>query len=267
MNSPLIEAVLVVLREVLEFALLVGILLAAGAQCRARGRWLPAALLAGGVGAWGCMRCMGVISAWFDGVGYELVNAGLQMLVYGLLLGVIGVRVGRAARSGIVFTWLAAFATASAVTREGAEILLYLSAFQGRPQAVPDLLLGAALGVGVGFSAGALLYYLLRGLPQRLAEPATVLLLALVGAGMWSQASALLVQADWLPSQAPLWDTSAALPENSLPGQLLYALLGYEATPGPWQVGLSAGALGLALLTAAAAARLRPHLHGARHHA
>ena len=76
---------------------------------------------------------------------------------------------------------------------------------------------------------------------------------------------ALLVQADWLPSQAPLWDTSAALPENSPPGQLLYALLGYEATPGPWQVGLSAGALGLALLTAAAAARTAIFRLGALH--
>lgn len=264
MNTPLIEAVLVVLREVLEFALLVGILLAAGAQGRARGRWLPAALLVGLAGAWGYMRSMGAISAWFDGVGYELVNAGLQILVYGLLLGVIGVRVGRPARSGIAFTWLAAVATASAVTREGAEILLYLSAFQGRPQAVPDLLLGAVLGGGVGFSAGALLYYLLRGLPQRLAGRVTVLLLALVGAGMWSQASALLIQADWLPSHAPLWDSSAVLPENSLPGQLLYALMGYEATPGPWQVALTAVALGLALLTAMAAAWLCRH-PGARH--
>lgn len=258
MNTPLIEAVLVVLREVLEFALLVGILLAAGAQAGARGRWLPAALLGGLAGAWAYMRSMGAISAWFDGVGYELVNAGLQVLVYGLLLGVIGLLARHPGRSPAAFGWLAAVAVASAITREGSEILLYLSAFRGRPQAVPDLLLGAALGVGVGFSAGALLYYLLRGLPRRLARPVTVLLLALVGAGVGSQASALLIQADWLPSHAALWDSSAALPENSLPGQLLYALLGYEATPGPWQVGLTAAALGLALLTAAAAAWLVP---------
>lgn len=266
MNTPLIEAVLVVLREVLEFALLVGILLAAGAQAGARGRWLPAALLAGTAGAWGYMRCMGSISGWFDGVGYELVNAGLQILVYGLLLGVIGLLARCPGRTPGAFGWLAAGAIVSAITREGSEILLYLSAFEGRPQAVPDLLLGAVLGGGVGFSAGALLYYLLRGLPQRWAGRVTVLLLALVGAGMWSQASALLIQADWLPAHAPLWDSSAVLPENSLPGQVLYALLGYEATPGPWQVALTAVALGLALLTATAGTWLRVHPHGDRDH-
>lgn len=259
MNTPLIEAVLVVLREVLEFAPLVGVLLAAGAQAGVRGRWLPVALGIGLAGAWGYMRCMGAVSAWFDGVGYELVNAGLQILVYALLLGVIGVLARQPARAPDVFGWLAMGAIASAVTREGAEILLYLSAFQGRPQAVPDLLLGALLGLGVGFSTGALLYYLLRGLPRRLAGRATVLLLAVVGAGLWSQASALLTQADWLPAHAPLWDTAAVVPEDTLLGQFLYALLGYEATPGPWQVGLAAAALALALLTAALAARWCTH--------
>jgi high-affinity iron transporter len=218
MNSPLIEAVLVVLREVLEFALLIGILLAAGAEAGARGRWLPAALLAGFAGAGVYVLAMGSVGSWFDGVGYEVINAALQILVYALLLGIIGL-LARHRERPPAFGWLAGMAAASAVTREGSEVLLYLSAFQGRPQALGDLLL------------------------------------ALAGAGMWSQASALLLQADWLPAHAPLWDTSAVLPESSLPGQLLYALIGYEATPGPWQVGLSAASLLLALAVAGFAAR------------
>lgn len=261
MNTPLIEAVLVVLREVLEFSLLVGVVLAAGAQVGVRGRWLPAALVTGWVGAWVYLRAMGVVAAWFDGVGYEVLNAGLQIFVYLLLLAIIGLLAGRRVRPAPAFGWLAGCACASAVTREGSEILLYLSAFQGRPQALGDLLLGATLGVGVGFSSGALLYYLLRGLPRPIARSATLALLALVGAGMWSQASTLLVQADWLPARAPLWDSSAWVSEGSLGGQLLYVLLGYEATPGPWQVGLAAASLALAGAVAGVAAhrfRSRP---------
>ena len=72
---------------------------------------------------------------------------------------------------------------------------------------------------------------------------------------MWAQASALLTQADWLPATAPLWDTSAVVPQGSMLGQLLYALIGYEATPGPWQVGLAATSLLLALTVAAIAGR------------
>jgi high-affinity iron transporter len=62
--------------------------------------------------------------------------------------------------------------------------------------------------------------------------------LAIVAAGLAGQAAQLLIQADWLPAQNALWDTSAWLPEDSLAGQLLYALLGYEATPTPLQAGI-----------------------------
>jgi high-affinity iron transporter len=66
---------------------------------------------------------------------------------------------------------------------------------------------------------------------------------------MCAQAVQLLVQADWLTSAGPAWDTSWLVPEASLPGQLLYALVGYEAAP---SVVVAAGyGVGLAILTAA----------------
>lgn len=255
MTAPLIDSVVVVLREGLEFALLVGVLLAAGAHTGQAGRWLRAAVPAGLAGAAAFAAAMRPLSEWFGGVGYELANATLHIVVYGLLLGCIALLAGHRHRSSAPFAWLAGCATAVAMTREVSEILLYLSAFVGRPQAQPDLLLGSLLGAGVGFSLGALLYYLLRELPARIGRPVLLVLLALVGGGMWSQATALLVQADWLPARAPLWDSSAWLPEGSLPGQLLYALIGYEATPGPWQVGLTAASVTLALALAAVVAR------------
>jgi high-affinity iron transporter len=58
-----------------------------------------------------------------------------------------------------------------------------------------------------------------------------VLFMSLFAGNMLSQATLLLTQADWLPSSPALWDTSAWLPENTLSGQLLYAFIGYEATP------------------------------------
>jgi high-affinity iron transporter len=56
-------------------------------------------------------------------------------------------------------------------------------------------------------------------------------LLALISAAMLSDAVNMLTQADWLPARHYLWDSSSWLAEDSLMGQLLYALLGYEATP------------------------------------
>ena len=52
---------------------------------------------------------------------------------------------------------------------------------------------------------------------------------------MLLQAGKMLIQADILPD-GQLWDSSALLSEESLSGQLLYALAGYEATPAPAQL-------------------------------
>lgn len=250
MNSLLLDSVVVVLREVLEFALLVSVLLVASRCAALRARWLLYAMLAGlaGAGLYGVR--LRAVSTWFDGVGYEVVNAGLQILVYVLIVAAIGlwVRARRhASPPAQALPWAMAGAVALAVTREGSEILLYFTALMGQPRAMPDLLIGSVLGIGVGFSIGALLYYLLLGFRREVTFVLTVVLLALVGGGMWSQATMLLVQADWLPALQPVWDSSEWLPEGSLIGQLLYALIGYEATPGPWQVFLYGASILLAL--------------------
>ena len=39
------------------------------------------------------------------------------------------------------------------------------------------------------------------------------------------------MQVDWLSQSPAVWDTSSIITEHSLLGELLYALIGYEATP------------------------------------
>jgi high-affinity iron transporter len=59
----------------------------------------------------------------------------------------------------------------------------------------------------------------------------------LLAAGMASQAAHFLIQADALPSlAAPIWDTSAMLPENSISGMLLHSLAGYDPRPAGMQL-------------------------------
>jgi len=61
-------------------------------------------------------------------------------------------------------------------------------------------------------------------------------LTVLVAGSMISQTIQQLTQADWLISQYPIWDISMWISEHSVTGQLLYALIGYEATPTAIQV-------------------------------
>jgi high-affinity iron transporter len=55
--------------------------------------------------------------------------------------------------------------------------------------------------------------------------------MASLSGSMMSQATQLLIQVDYLPTAFPLWDTSNLISERSVTGQVLYALIGYEATP------------------------------------
>ena len=143
------------------------------------------------------------------------------------------------------------------VTREGFEILVYLYGFSADLPRFITILSGSVIGACIGISIGALIYYLVSALSYRLSLIAGLGLLALVAAGMLSQAVLLLIQADWLPSQFPLWDSSGWLPESSVTGQLLYALIGYEATPTALQASFYFGGLSLLLIVAVFAVRSR----------
>lgn len=254
----LIDSVIIVLREVLEAALLITVLFAAARRLALPRPRFVLAIGLGMLGAWLFGAMLPRVSDWFDGVGYELVNSSLQLSIYLCILAVIGL-LGSAVVDGhrmrARLSWSMVLVVALAITREGAEILLYLSSVVHQIGATADALAGAALGLGVGFSAGALFYYSMIALPRQTVVPVAALLLALLGAALCGQAATLLVQADWLPAQRPLWNSSSWLAEQSVPGQLLDAVIGYEAAPTPVQVGAYVVAIAIAAAAFALGAR------------
>ena len=146
---------------------------------------------------------------------------------------------------------------ALAVVREGFEILVYIYGFSNELPQFMTILTGAVIGASIGISMGALIYYFVSSLSYRLSRMVGLSLLALVAAGMLSQAVLLLIQADWLPSQLPIWDSSGWLSETSVTGQLLYALIGYEATPSALQASFYFGGFILLLVVVAVALKVR----------
>jgi high-affinity iron transporter len=78
---------------------------------------------------------------------------------------------------------------------------------------------------------GALLYAGLVTIPMRHLFTVTSWMILLLAAGMAAQGAAFLLQADLVPPLGNLWDTSRILPEKSLIGQTLHALIGYVAQP------------------------------------
>jgi len=249
----LLTSVIVVLREVLESALLISVLVALSGTLGIPRRWVVWALGLGLAGAVGFSLGFNTISDWFDGVGMEVASAFMQGLIY-LLLAAFALLVlwnsNSTRTGGLLMRIIMVLIVALAVAREGVEVLIYMYAYSDSLPQFIHALTGAVIGAAIGISIGVLLYYLLSH-PVIGKSPTTgLVLLALIGAGLLSQAILLLIQADWVPSHLPLWDTTDWLSESSVTGQLLYVLIGYEATPTAIQVAFYLGAL-IVLLTIA----------------
>jgi len=235
----LVNSVIIVLREVLEAALMVSVLLAVSRSLQMRATWLWGGFVPGLLGAAAYGASIDPLSELFDGVGQEVVNALLQFGVFaalGLAIYLISRQNGNPYRGGRLLPGVMAAAIVLAVTREGSEILVFVSGFLAVNDFFSSVGLGSLAGVAIGYSVGVLFYYFLLSLEARHTLRIALALLALVAAGMMRQALGLLIQADWISVAGPLWNSSGLVAEDSLAGQLLYALIGYEATPSAIEV-------------------------------
>src|SRR5260370_40491678 len=132
-----------------------------------------------------------------------------------------------------------------AVLGEGSELVLFLDSLAaGGSGGLAAMAGGGVLGLAAGVASGTALYFGLLRIPMKHFFTVTSWLILLLAAGMASQAAAFLVQADILPALSPaLWDTSALLTEDSVPGKIMHALIGYVARPSGMQFVFWAGTL------------------------
>ena len=161
---------------------------------------------------------------------------------------------------------IACLVVAMAITREGVEIFVFMYGFTAIPAELLSVLVGGAMGAGIGISLGVLIYYGLVNLPARLSMTVPKCLFALVAAGMASQAVGYLAQGGLIDSRLPVWDTTDWISEASVTGQLLYLLLGYEATPTATQLVLYGMTLLLFIAVALVVRRQRTVHMGAGAH-
>lgn len=244
----LLDAVIIVLREVLEAAMLASIFLATSRVMGLRFHWFIASLVCGVLGAYWYAANMDWISALFDYTGQERFNSGIQIAVY---VSAVCVTFGIAlwhrnvSHARDMVTLLMALTVAIAFVREGSEIFLYTKTFVGDQAKFTRVLMGGIVGASIGASVGVIAYYALIVFAGARSVILCQVALAVVASGILSQVVPMLEQVDILPSTAPLWDSSGLVSENSVVGQLLYAMVGYESTPSAWQVGVYGSGMAL----------------------
>jgi high-affinity iron transporter len=240
----------IVLREVIEAGLIVGIVLAAARGASGRGRWVALGVIAGLAGACVLAIFAGSISKWFEGSGQELLNAAVLLVAvvmlawhnawmarHGRELAVEMRHVGEDVRGGHRPFMALAIVCGLAILREGSEVVLFLYGIVVSGVSASQLLIGGMLGVAGGIAFTALTYFGLLAIPTRYIFSVTGVLIALVAAGMAGQAMLYLNAAGVVTVLGnTVWDTSWLLSQSSFPGLALKTLVGYSDQPTAMQI-------------------------------
>jgi high-affinity iron transporter len=242
----MLAAGIIVFREVLEAALIIGIVLAATRGVAGSRRWVAIGIGGGLSGAMVVAASADALSAALAGVGAELFNAAILLLAVTMLAWhnawmsrhgremVIAMKaVGHAVAMGARPLSVLAVVVGVAVLREGAETVLFLyGVATSGDEGVALTAMGCAIGLVTGAGVGGLLYFGLLAIPTRHLFAVTSGLVTLLAAGMAAQAVHFLGAAGVIETSAdPVWDSSAILAEDSLPGRLLHTLVGYVDQP------------------------------------
>ncbi|MDH4133331.1 MAG: FTR1 family protein [Gammaproteobacteria bacterium] len=241
----MLGAAVIVFREVLEAALIIGIVLTATRGVAGRNRSVLFGLGAGIAGAGLVAYFADALAQAAQGIGPELFNAGvllvattmlawhnLWMAQHGRELATEMNHVGNAVSTGSRPVRVLAVVVMLAVLREGSEVVLFGYGIAAGGADRSALLGGGLLGIAAGIAVGGALYLGMLRIPTRLLFSITTSLLILLAAGMAAQAANFLIQAGILPAIKPvLWDSSMLLSEKSLPGQMLHTLVGYVDRP------------------------------------
>jgi high-affinity iron transporter len=241
----MLSSLLLALREGLEAALIIGILLGAVRKMNVPhlNKWIWGGVL-GAIGlSIAAAYALNAIGAEFEGRGEEIFE-GIMMVLAALLLTWMifwmhsqsrylrqnlekGVNKAAARNSGGGL-FLLAF---TAVGREGIELVLFLMAAQVASEPMAALL-GTLAGLSLAIFLGYLLFASTYRLNLQRFFQITNILLLLFAAGLLAHGVHEFNEAAIIPAVIEhVYDINGILPEKSTPGLLLTALFGYNGNP------------------------------------
>jgi high-affinity iron transporter len=256
------------LREGIEAALVIGIVLASVRQLRRLD--LTSAIWAG-TGSAALVSLLTAIlltrlglelkdpgEAIFEGITMLLAAGILTWMIFWMSLrtrnmkGDLESSVLRASRAGKWSLFGLAFI---AVLREGVELALFLTAATFSSSATATIL-GGVLGLGTAILLGWSFFATTVRLDLRRFFRVTGFLLLLFAAGLIGRSAGELVLAGWIPALiGHVWDLGGIVSEASVLGQTLGALFGYSASPSLMQVLVYAAYFGTVLVEILTAGR------------
>ena len=243
MSAGDISALVLSLREGIEMALVVGIVVAYLGQIGAKGarKWVWAGAVAAAGVSLLALGILNALNAEFEGTTEQIFEGTTMLLATFFLTWMVFWMLRNArylkselqrgvedvlARGGVA--WGLFLLVFFAVVREGVELALLLFAAPGEGK-----LVGSVIGLALAIGVGVLIYAFGRRVDLRTFFRVTTVILILFAAGLFSHAAHEFAEAGLLaPIEGPLlWTTREWLPEDSGLGSILRALLGYADSP------------------------------------
>lgn len=243
MSAADLSALVIAMREGIEMALVVGILLAYLSRVRARSahRWVWLGVVSAVLVSLGALALLNALDAelegrneqLFEGTTMVLAAVFLTWMIFWMLRNSRHLK-GELQRSvqGVLdrggMAWGIFLLAFFAVVREGVELALLLFAAPGEGK-----LLGSVTGLAVAVVVGVLIYAFGRRIDLRTFFKVTTIILVLFAAGLVAHAAHEFAEAGLLAAvEGPiLWSTRSLLPDDEGLGAILRALVGYQDEP------------------------------------
>ena len=246
----MLSALIIVFREVLEMSIVLGLLFAATRGVAGAKKFILAGSGLGLLGALLFAFFMEEVESAMDGAGEFVFNAVVLAIASVLLAWTVVwmsrhgkelseriQQVGASVADGSTPMMGLLMISLAAVMREGGEAVFFLFGIMQVEEDTQAMLAGGLLGLVAGAAFGTMLYQGLIRIPMRYVFKVMGALLILLAASMASQAASNLVLVDMLPPIIDtLWDSSFILSDESLLGEILHVLVGYDAQPSGMQM-------------------------------
>ncbi len=257
----MLQIAIVVFREILEIALILGILTAATKEIPGRAKWIISGLSLGIIGSMILALFTDRISESLNGMGQEFFN-GLILIAAAIMISwtILWMqkhaksisaelkRLGNSVREGKKPLYVLLFVVFFAVLRESTEIVLFSYSYFISGTPASHILLGLVVGIIFGLSTGAALYFGMLKAFGKYFFSVTTWILVFFAAGIAAQGVGFWINAELLPALGnPAFDSSALLSQQSIFGKFLHIFFGYIDQPAGSQ--LIAYFITLAVLT------------------
>jgi len=241
----MLQITIVVFREILEVALIVGILTAATKEISGRAKWIWSGLGLGVAASILLAISTDKISESLDGMGQEFFN-GLILLAAAIMIGwtvlwmqkhaksISGElkRLGHSIRDGKKPLYILLVVVFLSVLRESAEIVLFTYSYFISGTPFNEIIFGLIAGLLLGISCGAALYFGMLKAFGKYFFSVTTWILIFLASGIAAAGIGFWINAEIVPALGnPACDLSQILSQESLFGKFLHIFFGYIDRP------------------------------------